>query len=858
MSDVRVSVDYKAPAVFAGEEIQCTITFRNIASTASLRTRSVRGPGTGSTTTARDRWKEVLPLRNPTPANDTSITGSHLSSPASSHPTRGHKPTNFVSHPVGARRVHSVASSKEILGPHAIERHGHKKAISIVSLGKALPRGDIHESHGQRNVAPRSGRGHSRAASMQVLPWRNDAGSSVSVSGEGTGVERTIISSDRITTGLVNVQSTRPVPPLVRSSTYTADQREYSKSGVSASSPVGSTSIGLELKESVSITDLGITPYPSVSDFAAPQESRRDKQHRDTFQTARQSSIPSSSQPNVSNSITESYNPISKAFSNIIENETPRSSGEFFSFSNNSSDTLASEYIDQEPTRIPLSPLHSRQKSLLDPPPKAKGPEKLMMGYVQLSGGFSLDGSLVNKSVFDETRRKGIVGDQGGGGLVREDAGKRESGFFGSLGWGNIGAPLEGFLGANELSSIKGSKESDKNIPILSTPQSILFVDLQLGPGESRSFEYSHMLPTGIPPSHRGKAVKVMYHLVIGTQRYVASAHKHHVQHVNIPFRVLPGVNCKPRNTALQHEFTLIIQAHGELLGHDLMLPYILLHNTANISIPKNTVPKFPATNTLSSSKQNKGSEQDFLSYIRETFSRSQQSSDQSLLSPTETGYDFLFANVEEPKSTKEAIELVMLRGTKIPSAKRNATRFDIAKEGARVAIITLSRTSYRLGDLVYASIDFSGADVPCYSLHATLESCEVVDTSVALRSSSSIQRITRQIHASQGITTICARKVSFSPVIPVASTPSFLTSAIDNNWDLRFEFVTSKHVEDANDDEDGMVELLQEVARDERAAVSTAVHTLSCDAFDVSIPLTVYGATQALDERMNVQDLPI
>ena len=250
-----------------------------------------------------------------------------------------------------------------------------------------------------------------------------------------------------------------------------------------------------------------------------------------------------SSHFNVASNSTEPPNPFSKVLPNTNQTETPRGSGDFLTVSNNSSESLASEYVGQDTKRVPAGPWQSRQSSLLGLAPKSKRPDKLMMGYVQLSGNFSIDASLVDKSAFDETRRKAIVGDQGGGGLVREDTRKRESGFFGSFSWGSIGAPLEGLLGGNQLSSIRNSKESDRDVPILSTPQSVLFVDLRLDPGESKSFEYRHLLPKGVPPSHMGKAIKVKYQLIIGTQRSAANTQTHHLRHVNVPFRVLPGVN---------------------------------------------------------------------------------------------------------------------------------------------------------------------------------------------------------------------------------------------------------------------------------------------------------------------------
>lgn len=238
--------------------------------------------------------------------------------------------------------------------------------------------------------------------------------------------------------------------------------------------------------------------------------------------------------------------PITKILSPSSINGTPRSSGEFYSMSNNSTETLASEYLPHESSRMIHRPANSRQASYLAPA-KALKPEVLMMGYGQITGSFTLDGSLVNQGPFEEVKRKGIVGGQGGGGVVRNNSTKRESGLLGSIGWGNLGGSLGGLLGGMELSSIKETNNSAgaKSIPILSTPQSILFVDLRLGPGESKSYKYSHPLPKGIPPSCKGRAIKISYNLVVGTQRASTFTPQQQVHSASVPFRVLPSVNSK-------------------------------------------------------------------------------------------------------------------------------------------------------------------------------------------------------------------------------------------------------------------------------------------------------------------------
>lgn len=224
---------------------------------------------------------------------------------------------------------------------------------------------------------------------------------------------------------------------------------------------------------------------------------------------------------------------------------TPRSSGEFFSLSNNSTETLASDYPSREAGQLLPKAVHRRQGSSLGPL-RVSRTETLMMGYAQVMGSFTLDGSLVNQSLFEDVKRKAIVGGQGGGGLVRSfSTRKRDSGLLSSFGWGNLGDTFGGLLGDTGMSSIKEAKKSSgqKAVPILSAPQSILFVDLQLHAGESKSFHFSHPTPPGIPPSHKGKAIKVEYSLVVGTQRSTKIGQQDQIRRVEVPFRVLPTVN---------------------------------------------------------------------------------------------------------------------------------------------------------------------------------------------------------------------------------------------------------------------------------------------------------------------------
>ncbi|XP_060518902.1 RAB6A-GEF complex partner protein 2 [Cylas formicarius] len=54
---------------------------------------------------------------------------------------------------------------------------------------------------------------------------------------------------------------------------------------------------------------------------------------------------------------------------------------------------------------------------------------------------------------------------------------------------------------------------------VFSTKPKILFCDLRLCPGQTKTFVYKEKIPTDSPPSYRGQLVKYSYKIVIGTQK---------------------------------------------------------------------------------------------------------------------------------------------------------------------------------------------------------------------------------------------------------------------------------------------------------------------------------------------------
>ena len=541
-------------------------------------------------------------------------------------------------------------------------------------------------------------------------------------------------------------------------------------------------------------------------------------------------------------------NPLSRVMSETSQDGTPRTSSEIYSMSNHSDETLASELpLQQQFGRLLPRLPHSRQPSR-SPQNRPAVPETLMMAYAQTVGRFTIDGSLVNAAPFEEVKRKGV---QGGGGVVGVERSKRSSGLFGALSWGNIGESLGGLLGGDEMSSMAQMKATagSKTIPLLSTPQSLLFVELKLAPGESKSYSYRFSLPRGLPPTHKGRAMKVTYHLSLGVQRPEGQV----VKHVDVPFRVLGSYDSR-----------------GDTLGHDLMSPYVLLQDAARtLSISSdapghNGMPKFLSDTEPKHKKTPKQGLEDFLRYT-ERLLETPVDANGVLLSPTSptspqsTSLSRQSSVVDlAPTKIKEAIDFAILRSNRFESSTsrqggaQSSNRFNIARSGQPVAVLTMLRPAYRLGESVTGTINFTtpigsastAAQASTYSVFVELESAEQIDASLALRSSSSISRVTRKVYAASRENALFARQISFSLAIPSSAAPSFETTGVSLTWRLKVEFTTHRQVQGLGiEGTNGDGDLLEELGSDERGTTYIAKERLPADTFEIAVPLRIYGA---------------
>ena len=498
-----------------------------------------------------------------------------------------------------------------------------------------------------------------------------------------------------------------------------------------------------------------------------------------------------------------------------------RSSGEFYSLSNHSQETLVSEQpsILSNRPQIPSSIMRRHDSTGVTTYRKPQA-ANLLMGYAHLKATFTLDGSLVDQSQFEEVKEKGFLGGQAGGGVVGVQKARPTSGFFGSFNFNSIGESLNSLVANDNMSSVKEMKQitNSRAIPLLSSPQSLLFVDLHLEPGEERSFSFSTDVPRGLPSSYKGKAIRIGYNILIGVQGVPGGRGNHKVRQVAIPVRVFSGID-----------------SDGEILGHDLFQPHVILRDVAKTKV---TDPADPPQADFRRHGHKTGTSTEFLKFVENLLDRHRRRQSSSSAMDTLSGI-----NDDTTSPTVQAINRAILLSNQLSSTSDSSSnRFDISRNGMHVAVVTIDRALHRLGETVTAVVDFANGQISCSSLHATLETIEKVSSSLAVRSAASIGRVTRRVYASHSENTLFSERTVFAPTIPASATPTFVTSGINLDWSLRFEFGTLKAIEQ----EDGELALKpglsEEVVKDERGIVSIAVERLECENFEVIIPITVYG----------------
>jgi len=170
-TNIRVSVQWKQPTIFAGEEVECTITFRNVASVPGSERAASQSAHVNGTIANEDRRRRLPQLyaRSRASVSRNSSISSHLPE----HQTRGHKPAPSLSSPSSTNGHAIPPQSGDTSGPTTVANRAGR-SLSIKSMGTEA--GTLSKYVRAPTEARRPGNGHSRASSLQVVPRKGSGG----------------------------------------------------------------------------------------------------------------------------------------------------------------------------------------------------------------------------------------------------------------------------------------------------------------------------------------------------------------------------------------------------------------------------------------------------------------------------------------------------------------------------------------------------------------------------------------------------------------------------------------------------------------------------------------------------------
>lgn len=171
MSDIRVSVQWRSSSIFAGEDLECVITFKNVAHVQQIRNSLTPSSHLRGQASGRERWKESLPQQGTNKSFGNTLNSSFTQTGLSQETLKVHKPALSLTSPISTRHNSSTSLNQAAPAGHDDRKAKHRRSISIVSIVND----PYHGRTTQDGTVPPSrpdGRGHARAASLQVLPRR--------------------------------------------------------------------------------------------------------------------------------------------------------------------------------------------------------------------------------------------------------------------------------------------------------------------------------------------------------------------------------------------------------------------------------------------------------------------------------------------------------------------------------------------------------------------------------------------------------------------------------------------------------------------------------------------------------------
>ncbi|KAH9947070.1 Rgp1-domain-containing protein [Amylocystis lapponica] len=325
-----------------------------------------------------------------------------------------------------------------------------------------------------------------------------------------------------------------------------------------------------------------------------------------------------------------------------------------------------------------------------------------------------------------------------------------------------------GGVGLGLGAGVGGEEEVDPELPlpIFEVQPAMLAVDLSLAPGESRSYNYTVVLPENLPPTYRGRTLRFSYQFILGVCRAASTR--------SASGMGPSGANSRSRIMKVPIRIYNNVTVGRPPKPYDLLWPVTFWKTRGAQCCARVTEEQRLITNkseTAPAAAVSTETLDDLRDYAR------------SLLGAVHdpgVGCSRIRLPIEalDQERDRERDEAGGLSGCRqaVEMLTRNPKKasYDVNKDGVKVAVLTFTKSAYRLGETVLGVVELNerASRARVLKLSAMLEAHESLPGSI---SSAPNSRHTRRVHAEHHSSFMPSTlRTTFSLDIPPDASPAF------------------------------------------------------------------------------------
>ncbi|KAJ3529575.1 hypothetical protein NM688_g7836 [Phlebia brevispora] len=234
-------------------------------------------------------------------------------------------------------------------------------------------------------------------------------------------------------------------------------------------------------------------------------------------------------------------------------------------------------------------------------------------------------------------------------------------------------------------------------LPTFEVQPKMLAVDLTLGPGESRCYTYQLDLPRNLPPTYRGRCLRFSYEFILGICRALPRSPSG------------PSTNSRVLKVPIRLYNHVVVDRPPS--PYDLLWPVQSRGEPINVSLRETPAGSGPlAVKTTGASDTSSNS--DLRIYAKSLMASAEEGNghlsvehgmDHKLTWSERDRKGLLSLGVDEEDgepSCREAVEILTRNPKKLS--------YDVNKDGVKVAVLTFTKSAYRLGETVMGVIELN------------------------------------------------------------------------------------------------------------------------------------------------------